>query len=134
MSVCIAVSKFQTESRDEIVSTETKVGDEDIVTPKTLQQRTSQISRWSGDKPVKQIVWEAVQELTGGNTNIEFAIRDIKPVILKKHPDFNMGNLGPEIAAGCVNHPSRRYHSVTDDLYSRISRGKYRLYDPEKDK
>ena len=49
---CIAVSKFQTESGDEIVSTEIKVGDEEIVTSKKRHQRISQTSRWSGDKLV----------------------------------------------------------------------------------
>ena len=30
---------------------------------------TSQITRWSGDKPVRDVVWEAVQELTRKDTN-----------------------------------------------------------------
>ena len=131
---CIAVSTFETESGEVLVSTEKTVGDEEFAAPKAQQQRTSPPSRDPSDKPVKQVVWEAVQEFTGGNTNIEFAIKDLKPVISKKHRDFKMGNLGPEIAAGCVNHPSRRHHSVTEDRYWRISTGRYRLYNPEKDK
>ncbi|MDE0017989.1 MAG: hypothetical protein OXU51_17540 [Candidatus Poribacteria bacterium] len=132
---CIAVSKFQTESGDEIVSTETKVGDEEIDTPKTRQQGTLQTSRWSGDIPVNQVVWKAVQEFTDGDANKTFAIKDIKAVISNKYPDFNMANLGPEIGAGCVNNFSRyNSYSTTRDRYWRIDRGKYRLYDPEKDK
>ena len=131
---CIAVSMFQTESGEVLVSTETTVGDENFAAPKAQQQHTSLPSRRLSDKPVKQVVWEAAQEFTGGNTNIEFAIKDLKPIIFRRHRDFKMGNLGPEIAAGCVNHPSRRYHAVTEDRYWRISRGKYRLYDPERDK
>lgn len=128
----MAVSKFETESGDEIVSTETKVGDEEIITPKTRQQQTS---RWSGDIPVNQVVWEAVQEFTDEDANKTFAIKDIKAVILNKYPDFNMANLGAEIGAGCVNNPSRyNSYSTTRDRYWRIDRGKYRLYDPEKDK
>ena len=132
---CIVVSKFQTESGDEIVSTETKVGDEEIDTPKTRQQGTLQTSRWSGDIPVNQVVWKAVQEFTDGDANKTFAIKDIKAVISNKYPDFNMANLGPEIGAGCVNNFSRyNSYSTTRDRYWRIDRGKYRLYDPEKDK
>ena len=132
---CIAVSKFQTESGEEIISTETKVGDEEIATPKMRQQRTSQTSRWSGDIPVNQVVWEAVQEFTDGDANKTFAIKDIKAVISNKYPDFNMANLGAEIGAGCVNNFSRyNSYSTTRDRYWRIDRGKYRLYDPEKDK
>ncbi len=132
---CITVSKFETESGEEIVSTESKVGNEEIITPKTRQQRTSQTSRWSGDIPVNQVVWEAVQEFTDGDVNKTFAIKDIKAVISNKYPDFNMANLGAEIGASCVNNFSRyNSYSTTRDRYWRIDRGKYRLYDPEKDR
>lgn len=131
---CIAVSKFQTESGDEIVSTDTKVGDEEIVTPKT-QQRNLQTARWSGDKPVQQVVWDAVQELTQGKTDVEFAIKEVKAIILKKDPSFKEGTVNGQITADCVNHPSRRHHpSAKDEYYWRVERGIYRLYDSEKDK
>ena len=128
---CIEVSTFKTESGEVLVSTETKVGDEGFVAPSTQQQRSS---RWSDDKPVKQVVWEAVQEFTGGDADIEFAIKDLKPVISDKHPDFKMVNVGAEIASGCVNHPSRHHYRGADDWYWRIATGRYRLYNPEKDK
>lgn len=128
---CIEVSTFKTESGEVLVSTETKVGDEGFVAPSTQQQRSS---RWSDDKPVKQVVWEAVQEFTGGDADIEFAIKDLKPVISDKHPDFKMVNVGAEIASGCVNHPSRHHCRGADDWYWRIATGRYRLYNPEKDK
>ena len=131
---CIEVSTFETESGEVLVSTETKVGDEGFAAPRAQQQRPSPPSRWSGDTPVKEVVWDAVQEITGGDADIEFAIKDLKPVILDKHPDFKMTNLGPEITSGCVNHPSRRYHSGSEDWYWRIAKGRYRLYDSEKDK
>lgn len=131
---CIMVSKFQTESGDEIVSTETKVGDEEIVTPKTRQRRTSPPSRWSGDKLVKQVVWDAVQELTQSKTDVEFAIKDVTAIILKEDPNFKVGTINGQITADTVNHPSRRHHSTTEDRYWRVSTGRYRLYDPEKDK
>ena len=69
---CIAVSKFQTESGEEIVSTETKVGDEEIITAKTRQRRTAETSRWQGDKGARDVVLEAVKEFTGGDVNVEF--------------------------------------------------------------
>ena len=31
---------------------------------------------------------EAVQELTGGDTNVEFAPKEVSTLILKKYPDF----------------------------------------------
>ena len=131
---CIAVSKFQTESGEEIVSTETKVGDEEIVTPKTRQQRTSQTSRWSGDKPVKQVVWETVQELTGKNSNVEFTLKELRKLILERYSDFNPSTADFQLYSDCVNHPSRHHYPGGSDRYWRVSRGIYRLYDPEKDK
>ena len=130
---CIAVSKFQTESEDEIVSTETKVGDEEIVTLKTGQQRTSQTSRWSGDKLVKEVVWEAVQELTQGKTDVEFSIKQVTKLILEKDSNFKKGTVNGQITADCVNHPSRYHHSAKGDRYWRVGYGTYRLYDPKND-
>ena len=130
---CIDVSTFQTDGGERLVSMETKVGDEDVVAPKK-QQRISQTSRWSGDKAVNQVVWEAVQELTQGKIDVEFAIKEVKTIILKKYPDFNENTINAQITADCVNHPSRRHHSGTANKYWRISRGKFRLCDREKDK
>ena len=129
----IEVSNFKTRSGKVLVNTKTKVGNEAFAVP-SARQRTSLPPRWSGDKRVKQVVWEAVQELTGGDADIEFAIKDLKPVILDKHPDFNMGNLNPEISSGCVNHPSRHHYTGSEDWYWRIAKGRYRLYNPEQDK
>lgn len=130
---CIAVSKFQTESGDEIVSTETKVGDEEIVTPKTRQQRTPQTSQWQGNKGVREIVLEAIQKFTGGDVNFEFTNKEITAFILEKYPDFNKNTIGAQIIAGCPNHGSYRHHSGDYKYYWKIGTGKYRLYDPERD-
>lgn len=130
---CIAVSKFQTESGDEIVSMESKVGDEEIVTPKTRQQRTSQTSQWSGDKGVRDVVLEAVQQFTQGNINVEFTLKEITTFILEKYPDFNKNTVGAQIIAGCPNHGSYRYHAGDYKYYWKIGTGRYRLYNPETD-
>lgn len=130
---CIAVSKFQTESGEEIVSTETKVGNEEIVTPKTRQQRTSETSRWQGDKGVRDVVLEAVQEFTREDVNVEFTTRDITMSILEKYPNFNKNTVGAQIMAGCPNHGSYHNYSGNYKYYWKIGTGKYRLYDPEKD-
>ena len=130
---CIAVSKFRTESGDEIISTETKVGDENFGAPKVQKQTsTSSSSQWSGDNPSHQVVWEAVQEFTNGDANVEFAPKDIDQVVLGK--GFKTGPVRWRIRGGCVNFPNRDYYSRGEDRYWNVSRGKYRLYDPEKDK
>lgn len=90
--------------------------------------------RWSGPRTVNQVVWEAVQDFTDGDANIEFAIKDIKPVILRKYPDFKVSNVSPEINADCVNSSSRHHYSGNTDRYWKVRYGVYRLYDPVRDK
>lgn len=130
---CIEVSTFETESGEVLVNTETKVGDEEFVPPSTQQQLLPRPSRRSGDIPVREVVWRAVQEFTQGRTNVEFTIRDITAIILRREPEFNRSTVNGQIIAGTVNHPSRHHHSDAPDRYWRIERGRYRLYDPESD-
>ena len=134
---CIAVSKFQTESGDEIVSTETKVGEEEIITSKTWQQRTSRTSRWSGDKPVDQVTWEAVQEFTAraGNPNATFTLKNIEQVVSEKYPDLaKSDSVRNRIRGSCVNFEKRHTYPIGENRYWLVKRGIYRLYNPEKDK
>ena len=131
---CIAVSKFQTESGDEVVSTEIKVGDEEIVTSKKRHQRISQTSRWSGDKlEQKQVVWEAVQKFTSRNPNTTFAPADIDKIVENRYSDFPVYTVRRWIRGGCVNFPKRSDYPESEDKYWRVERGKYRLYNPETD-
>ena len=130
---CLTVSTFQTGSGEKIVNTEAKVGNEDIVAPKAARQPASQISRWAGDKPVKQVVWETVQELMQGNKE-DFTPKEVIALILEKEPDFNKSTAQCQLIADCVNHTSRHHYPGGDDRYWWISKGKYRLYNPERDK
>ena len=133
---CIDVSTFQTEAGEMLVSMETKVGDEDVVTSKAQRQRASQTSRWSEDKPVKQVLWEAVQTLTKGDSNVEFTLKEVLDVILEKYAHFNEHTLRRQMGEGRVNDPAPNHHSVVnpDGKYWWVRKGVYRLYDPEKDK
>ena len=96
--------------------------------------KTKVTDRWSGPIPVNQVVWEAVLDFTGGDADVEFAIKDIESIALKKYPDFKESNVGPEINAYCVNSPSRHHYSGNEDRYWKVGYGRYRLYDPERDK
>ena len=126
---CIDVSTFTTESGEVLVSTEVKVGDENIVAPKHTES-----PRWSGEHRVKQVVWDAVKELTHEKTDFIFAPKDVTAIILKKHSNFNKNTVGCQIIADCVNHTSRHHYPGGDDRYWWIEKGKYRLYDQERDK
>ena len=133
---CIAVSIFQTESGETIVSTETIVGDEDFAGPKMQQQeRPSSPLRPPSDRPIEDIILEAVQEVTKGDLNFEFTLPEIEQILSKKYPDLaESSSPRNRIRGSCVNFPSRRNYPIGEDRYWNVSRGKYRLYNPEKDK
>jgi hypothetical protein len=131
---CIAVSTFQTESGEKLVNTEVKVGQEDIAASKAGRQNASSHSRWADDKMVREVVLDAVQELTGGNTNVEFSPKEVSTLILKKYPNFKVGTVHGQLTAGCPNHPSYDRHSGNHKYYWRIRPKTYRLYDPKRDK
>ena len=103
---CLAVSTFQTESGEVLVDTEAKVGQEDIPASKAGRQNVSSTSRWSGDKPVREVVLEAVQELTKKDTKVEFTHKEVYSLILKKYPDFKAATVRGQLTAGCPNHAS----------------------------
>lgn len=130
---CINVSTFETEAGERLVSMEAKVGIEDFIAQKTQRHGVSQTSRWSGDDPVKEVVWKAVQELMQGDKDF-FAPKEVTGLILEKYPSFNPSTVSCQIASDCVNHTSRHYYPGGSDRYWWISKGKYRLYDSEKDK
>jgi len=127
---CIKFTIYQTESGEILVNSEAYVGLEDIVSPK----KAVATQRWSGDKPVKQVVWEAVLEFTNKDKNIIFSPKDITQIILKKYPTFNKSTIGCQIIADCVNHTSRHHYPGGEDRYWWVEKGKYKLYDQSEDK
>ena len=86
-------------------------------------------------RPVKEVVYNAVLELTGGDTTIIFTNKDVKALISSQNPDFKTSNVDAELRADCVNNPARdrHYPGINYDYYWQVSRGNYRLYDPETD-
>lgn len=104
------------------------VGQEDIAPPKHPPK-----SRWTGEKPVKQVVWEAVAELTQSDKHRIFSPKAVAENILKKYPSFNISTVGCQIISDCVNHTSRYHDPGGEDGYWWLDSGKYRLYDPLQD-
>lgn len=132
---CVDVSTFQTETEEILVSMETIVGNEDIGTYKIQKRSSSQTLRWSEDKPVKQVLWEAVQKLTKGDSNIEFTLKKVLDVILEEYEHFNEHTLRCQMGEGRVNDPAPNHRSIAnpDGKYWWVRKGVYRLYNPEKD-
>ena len=126
---CIKFSIYQTESGEILVSSEPYVGLEEMVS----QKKPSSPQRWSGDKTVSQVVWEAVLEFTNQDKTKTFSPKEITQIILNKYPTFNKGSINCQLIADCVNHTSRHHYSGGKNRYWWIQEGKYRLYDPDRD-
>ena len=122
---CIAVSKFQTESGDKIISIETKVGEEDspFSTPLVTDY-----------PPLREVVPEVIQKLTGGVTNVQFTPKEVKKRILEKFPSFKVAAVNFNIRIYTINQSTFDQIPIEDRKYWWIKKGTYRLYDPEKDK
>ncbi|MYB63997.1 hypothetical protein F4X73_04860 [Candidatus Poribacteria bacterium] len=117
------------------VKNENKNNNENISKRQGSQnKKVSQSSRWSGHKKVRDVVRDAVRVLTQDKTDVEFTIKDVNSVIHKTDSNFKNNTTGPQITQDCVNHPSRKHHTSKHNYYWRVERGKYRLFDPEKDK
>ena len=131
---CIAVSAFKTEAGEMFVTTDVVVGDEDMANSKTQRKHTSRSSPWLGDKPLDQVVWEAVQELMQAGKEY-FTLKELREPISVKYPDLEpVSRVDYQVYSDCVNFSKRSDYPSGTNRYWWISRGKYRLYDPEKDK
>lgn len=119
---CVEVSTFQTDSGEDIVRMETIVGNEGRETSGPAQDLP----------PRRQVVCEAVHELTGGDSSTEFTPRQVKNVIQQRHPTFNPRTVYFLLAADTVNSQAFDKYPVTERKYWRIGFGQYRLYDPER--
>jgi hypothetical protein len=122
---CIEFRVYRTKTGNILVGSEYIVGKEDPARPASHGGH-----RWSGELPVKQVVWEAAQAVASKKEN--FAPKDVAAEVLARFPDFNKSTVGCQIISDCVNHTSRHHYPGGDDRYWWVEKGKYQLYDPDK--
>lgn len=129
---CIDISTFKTESDEILVSVEAKVGNTDSAISEKQEWTTSQDSLGAAKKSTKDVLWEVVQELTQMDSSVVFTQKNI----LEKHPELNANTLRRVIIEECANRPPPNDNITinSDGKYWWVTMGKYRLYDPEKDK
>ena len=119
---CISVSAHRTKSEEILISTNFVVGQEDLVR-----------DRWSDSKSVREVVREAVNEMTKSNPTITFTPKEVTDHIHKKYPNFNPATVRCQLTSDCVNHTSRKYYPGGRDTLWLVERGRFRLFDPEND-
>ncbi len=132
---CIEVTLFQTDSNEMYVDMEVKVGEEDIDASylKSTKRGPKGKKKHFG-KPAKEIVWEAVQQLTGGDESVEWTLKEMRQIISEKYEGFNRTTADCSVYSECVNHNSRHHYPGGQDRYWQIKVGVYKLYNPLTDK
>jgi hypothetical protein len=128
---CLEYKVYKTEQGEYIISTEQIGSKTDIVPKKTP---STNIDRWNKPIRVKDAVHQAVLNYTNNDINKIFSPSDIYKELIKEYEDMNPTTVRCQIITDCVNHTSRRhYPSGQRDLYFNIEKGKYRLYNEDKD-
>ena len=120
---CITVSKFRTKSGDEIVNMETRVGEEDF-----------SFSTPPDYPPLREVVLEVTEELTRGNTEIEFTPIAVRSRALEKYPGISVAAVNYNIRIYTVNQSKFDNIPIGERKYWCLRQGIYRLYDPERDR
>ena len=110
---------------------EATVGSEELNTSRNQMQTVSQTSQGSEDRPAQEVLFDVVQDLTGGDVNVVFTQKDI----LERYPNFNRNTLRRVIIEECANGPPPNDNIIINPngKYWWVARGEYRLYDPERD-
>lgn len=100
----------------------------------TRERSVASTDRWNGGLPVKEVVKRAVDLITNRSIDAEFSPKDVVEEISKEHPGFNMSTARCQLIQDCVNHNSRKhYRGGQMDYYYLIGKGRYRLYNSERD-
>jgi hypothetical protein len=122
---CVQFTVYRTKTGNVVVGSEYIVGRED-----QASTRSTSSERWSGDSPVKEVVWQAAQ--TVATRSQTFAPKDVAVEVLSKFPKFKQNTITCQIISDCVNHTSRHHYPGGTDRYWLAERGKYQLYDSKR--
>jgi hypothetical protein len=97
---CISVSAHKTKSDEILISTNFVVGQEDLI---SVGDTTPKEDRWSDPKSVKEVVREAVDEMTKGTPSLIFTPKEVAEHIHKQYPSFNSATVRCQLTACCPN-------------------------------
>jgi len=128
---CVCYEAYRDRSGNTLVDSSLIVGGERLSAKRSMASvsiSTSSHANWNGQTPVKEIIWQAVSELSNRRTDFTFSPKDIIDHISSKFPSVNKSTIRCQISSDCVNHLSRHHWPGGIDRYWQISKGKYRLY------
>lgn len=128
---CMEYEVLKLQQGEYLVSTEKIVGYDGIEAGKSP---SASLVRWNQPLKVKDVVSDTVTRFTKGENSTTFSQAEIYKELIKEFPDINKTTVGCQIVQDCVNHSSRKhYPNGQRDLYFRVEKGKYRLYNTSND-
>lgn len=130
---CMEYEVMKTQQGEYLIATEKIVGYDEVKTLANVNANIMQ-ERWNEPIKIKTVISNAISKITEGKKDAVFTSIEIYNELVKMYPNINKSTVGCQIIQDCVNHSSRKhYPSAQRDLYFRINKGKYRLYDQERD-
>jgi len=131
---CLKYEVLKTQQGEYFISTEKILGYDEIKNTVSKNRNNNLATRWNENVKAKEVISDAVNRITGGRKDAVFTQLDVYNNLIKEYPSINKKTVGCQIIQDCVNHTSRgHYTGGQRDLYFRISKGKFRLYDLDKD-
>lgn len=132
---CMEYEVLKTQQGDYFISTEKIVGYDEVISTVNKNRITVASSiRWNEPIKIKVVISDAVNKIMKGKENSVFTPAEVYNELIQQYQDINQSSVRCQIIQDCVNHTSRKYYpSGQRDLYYRVDKGKYRLYNSEKD-
>lgn len=125
---------LRTPDGEYLISVEKTLGFEKPNIRKVNGSNIVSAARWSEPVKVKDLISKEINTITGGKKDVAFTPNDVIKSLKSKYPEINSETVRCQITQDCVNHSSRKhYPSGQRDLYYRVDKGVFRLYDSEKD-
>jgi len=131
---CMEYEVLKTQQGEYFISTEKILGYDEIKNTNVSNKNNNLNTRWNEPIKIKDVINNAVNKIIAGKTNAIFTPADVYNELIKEYPEINQSTVRCQVIQDCVNHTSRRhYRSGQRDLYFRIDKGKFRLYNSEQD-
>lgn len=125
---------LRTADGEYLISVEKTFGFEKLDIKQLKDNDSSSNPRWNEVTKIKDVISAEIDELTAGNYNTTFTQNEVIKSLKSKYSSINSDTVRCQIMQDCVNHTSRKhYPSGQRDLYFRIDKGVFRLYNPDKD-
>lgn len=123
---CLVYQVLKSAEGNFFVSTERVVGFDNV-------DKETALSKWKETILAKDAIREVIKGVINNDDTLIFTPVQIYKKAKESYPNINPNTVRHEIMRNCVNHTSRKNYSSQRDHYFRVSKGKFRQYNPKID-